>query len=70
MDDAVWEVNEFWRELIAWFEDFIATLARDRGHAFCFTPVLVCVLEPKLSFRANKIVTANVARAEAARKHP
>jgi hypothetical protein len=69
VDDAIRKVNKFGRKLIAWFEHLLGSFAVDRGDTFHFAMILVRIFQPKLPFRANKIVMADIGRAEAAREH-
>ena len=57
MDDTIRKVNEFRRELVAWFEGLLGCFATEG------------ILQAKLSLRANDIVIADVGGAEAAREH-
>ena len=68
MNDAIGEINEFWRKLIAWFEDLLRFFLTNCSHAFQFSLILVSILQPKLALRANKIVVADVSGAETARE--
>src|SRR5436190_18502030 len=66
MNDAIGEINEFWRKLIAWFEDLLRFFLTNRRHAFQFALILVSILQPNMALCANKIVMADVSGAEAA----
>ena len=54
--------------MIAWFEGFLGFLAINRGDTTYFALILVGIIQPKSAFRANKIILANIAGAEAARE--
>ena len=69
MNDAIGEINEFWRKLIAWFEDLLRFFSTNRRHAFQLALILVSILQPNMALCANKVVTADVGGAEAAREH-
>ena|SRR6516162_8240119 len=68
MNNAIGEINEFWRKLIAWFEGLLRLFFTNHRHAFQFPLILISILQPKVALCANKIVMADVGGAEAARE--